>query len=81
MKTAGPVLLLVVATVLVTMAAVASFLAPPSRLDSRDALVIAEGVAGLVFAALAVRRLIGVNRQLKALYIGACRPAALASFR
>jgi hypothetical protein len=66
MKIAGPVLLLVVATALVTMAAIASFLAPPFLLDSRDVLIISEGLAGLVLAVVAVRLFVGVHRQLKA---------------
>lgn len=59
-----PIVVLMVAMVLLTFSLVSSILAPPVRLDSRDVLVLAEGVAGLLLIALASRRFLGVHRAL-----------------
>ena len=59
-----PTLLLVASVALLTFTALASILAPPVTLDSRDVLVIADGVAGVAFAAMAALRLIRIQRFL-----------------
>jgi|GEM_PF-5434971 len=62
MKIVAPVLLLVAATVLITLSGVASFLASPLGMDSRDVLVVATGLAGAALGTLAAVRLARVNR-------------------
>lgn len=64
MKVATTALLLIVATVLMTVSLLASVLAPPTALDSRDALVLSLGIAGLSFGVLAVRRLVSAHQLL-----------------
>jgi hypothetical protein len=66
MKITAASLFLILATILLTFTAITFILAPPTRLDSRDLLVLAEGFAGLVFGALAVRRLVAIQRKLAA---------------
>lgn len=64
MKIFAPVALLVVATVLLTVSLLASTLAPPTGLDSRDIFVFALGSCALLLFGLAIRRLLRVHRNL-----------------
>jgi len=64
MKILTPVLVLVVATFLLTVALIASVLAPPFGLNSRDVLVLAFGIAGVILGAMAVRRFVHIHRSL-----------------
>lgn len=64
MKVLIPVAALVVATVFLTVSLVASFLAPPSGMDSRDGLVVAVGACGVALLILATRRFFRIHRAL-----------------
>lgn len=64
MNVLTPTLLLVASIALLTFTTLASIIVPPVELDSRDVLVIADGVAGVVLAAMAARRLVGIHRFL-----------------
>ena len=57
MKTFPAAVLLVLATCLVTVSAIACLLSPIASLDSRDIFVFALGIAGLPFGAMAVHML------------------------
>ncbi|MBN8884481.1 MAG: hypothetical protein J0I77_02065 [Rudaea sp.] len=66
MNVLTPAMLLVASAALVTFTALASTLDPPVVLDSRDMLVIAIGLAGLAFGAMATRRFIRIQHVLAA---------------
>lgn len=57
MKNVIGLILAVYSTVFFGVFAVACFLAPPISLDSRDVLILAFGLAGLLLGILAVREL------------------------
>lgn len=65
MKVVSSALLLVLATLFLCFSFVACLIAPPTDFSSRDLLVIAIGLAGIIFAVLASRGFGRINRQLR----------------
>lgn len=65
MKITTAVVFAVVATALLTFFALAAVMGPLLPLDSRSLFVLSVGGAGVVFAALAFRRFLAVNRALR----------------
>lgn len=65
MKVASYAVLLVLASLALGFSILACLIAPPNGLSSRDLLVIAIGLAGIVFSVLASRGFWRINQQLR----------------
>ncbi len=64
MKILAGTILIVAATVLVTVGVIACLLHPPLSLDSRDLFILSLAAAGFVFGAIAIRTLHRASRQM-----------------
>ncbi|WP_374012740.1 hypothetical protein [Pseudoxanthomonas koreensis] len=65
MKVVSNAFLVVLATLSLCFSFIACLIAPPTDFSSRDLLIIAIGLAGIVFAVMAGRGLARINRQLR----------------
>ncbi|MBB3169440.1 hypothetical protein [Simiduia aestuariiviva] len=64
MKVLPSVLLIILSTLLVAFSGIASGLHFPSSGDSRDILVLAIGMAGILVGVLAIKELERINKML-----------------